>query len=160
MVNELIQNNPEEIDGDSATGFRDNWDEAPGTIKKLTNPVELSGDGCNGPEQISNALTLTQSVEKNFYAGNLTHQSQYGVKLFFIKEFERKKMLGIPLDPKMFGLYATLDTMGAKMSLLEIQTSNSIDARHQDSLVDALTNGMRRVFNRFKKGPEEENLQK
>ena len=46
------------------------------------------------------------------------------------------------------------------MSLLEIQTSNSIDARHQDSLVDALTNGMRRVFNRFKKGPEEENLQK
>jgi len=69
-------------------------------------------------------------------------------------------MLGIPLDPKMFGLYATLDTMGAKMSLLEIQTSNSINARHQDSLVDALTNGVRRLFNKFKKNPEEENLQR
>ena len=160
MVNELVNENPEDYELESPTGFRDDWDEAPGTIKKLTNPSELTGEGFNGPEQISNALTLTQSVEKNFYAGNLTNQAQYGVKLFFIKEFERKKMLGIPLDPKMFGLYATLDTMGAKMSLLEIQTSNSINARHQDSLVDALTNGVRRLFNKFKKNPEEENLQR
>tara|TARA_R110002073_G_scaffold67860_1_gene168694 strand:- start:304 stop:774 length:471 start_codon:yes stop_codon:yes gene_type:complete len=155
MVNELIDNSEKDP---NATGFRDNWDEAPTTVTKLTNPSELSGDGFNSPAQISDALTLTQSVEKNFYAGNLTYQTQYGVKLFMIKEFERKKMLDIPLDSKMFGLYSTLDTMGAKMSLLELQTSNSIDAHHQDSFIDALTNGARRVFSKFKKSPDEENL--
>jgi len=147
----------------SRTGYRDDWDESPAasTVKKLTDPSEIYGQGYNYPTQVSDALTLTDSVEKILYAGNLTNRRQYGVKLFLIKEFERMKMLDLPLDPKIFGIFSKLKTLGAMMSILEITSSNSLDKSYQDTLVDAITGGASRMMKKFaNKPPEEDNLKK
>ena len=66
-------------------------------------------------------------------------------------------MTGQTLDKKNFGLYSTLDTMAAKMALLELQTSNSIEGRFQTNIIEALTGVVKRIFNRFSgKGKQEE----
>ena len=47
--------------------------------------------------------------------------------------------------------------MAAKMALLELQTSNSIEGRFQTNIIEALTGVVKRIFNRFSgKGKQEE----
>ena len=92
-------------DGQTAAPYEITGTESPSTLKKLVNPLEVGGEGHNAPKQISNALTLNDSIESNFYSGHISSQRQYAVKLLFSKEFERQKMLQKRLDPKMYKLY-------------------------------------------------------
>ena len=146
----MVQFNPEEI-----TGYENPNNIT--TIKKLTNPLEINGEGQNTPRQIGETLKSTNSVQDNFYSGYISATRQYAIKHCFLKEFERKKMTGQTLDKKNFGLYSTLDTMAAKMALLELQTSNSIEGRFQTNIIEALPGVVKRIFNRFSgKGKQEE----
>ena len=134
-----------------ATGY-----ERPTTLKKLMNPMEVSGEGMNTPKQIGETLKSTNTVQDNFYSGFISPNRQYAIKHCFLKEFERKRVLGIELDKKNFGLYATLDTLAAKMALLELQTSNSIEGRFQENIVTSITGGVKRIWNKFMGRPSEE----
>ena len=127
------------------TGYRKPG-EAPSTLRKLTSPLEVSGEGYNAPQQISNALTLQETVESNFYSGHISADKQYAVKLLMLKEFERKKMKGIGLDPNMYKLYPAIDTMGGKAALLELQTSNSIDGIYAYTFIEGITGNVKRAF--------------
>ena len=130
--------------------------EPPSTLKKLMNPMEVGGEGHNAPKQISNALTLNDSIESNFYSGHVSAQRQYAIKLLMTKEFERQKMLGQKLDPKMYKLYGAIDTMGGKMALLELQTSNSVEGTYADKFIEGITGQGKRVWSKFR-GQGEEN---
>jgi|TARA_R110002012_G_scaffold14024_2_gene58851 hypothetical protein len=127
-----------------ATGY-----ERPTTLNKLVNPMEVHGEGMNTPKQIGETLKSTNTVQDNFYSGWISGNRQYAIKHCFLKEFERKRVLGIQLDKKNFGLYATLDTLAAKMALLELQTSNSIEGRFQENIVTSITGGVKRIWNKF-----------
>jgi|TARA_Y100001938_G_C7833343_1_gene302497 hypothetical protein len=132
-----------------ATGY-----ERPTTLKKLMNPMEVSGEGMNTPKQIGESLKSTTTVQDNFYSGFVSANRQYAIKHCFLKEFERKRVLGIELDKKNFGLYANLDTLAAKMALLELQTSNSVEGRYQDNMVTSITGGVKRIWNKFMGKPD------
>ena len=132
-----------------ATGY-----ERPTTLKKLMNPMEVSGEGMNTPKQIGESLKSTTTVQDNFYSGFVSANRQYAIKHCFLKEFERKRVLGIELDKKNFGLYANLDTLASKMALLELQTSNSVEGRYQDNMVTSITGGVKRIWNKFMGKPD------
>jgi len=147
MVQNLI--NPEDI-----TGFENPHEIS--TLKKLTNPIELSGDSINTPKQIGEVLKSTNSVQDNFYSGYISPSRQYAIKHCFLKEFNRMSLLNEELDPKNFQLYAGLSTMAAKMALLELQTSNSVEGRFQTNIIEALTGVIKRVWNRLTGKPNAE----
>ena len=141
MLEEL--KDEEKIEG--PTGYRKPG-EAPSTLRKLTSPLQVSGEGYTAPQQISNALTLQETVESNFYSGHISSERQYAVKLLMLKEFERKKMKGMGLDPNMYKLYPAIDTMGAKMALLELQTSNSVEGIYAETFIEGITGNVKRAF--------------
>ena len=138
------------------TNYEYTGTEAPSTLRKLTNPMEVSGEGYNAPQQISNALTLNESIESNFYSGHISSERQYAVKLLLLKEFERQKMLGKKLDPKMYKLYGAIGTMGGKMALLELQTSNSVEGKYAETFIEGITGQVKRMWNRYTSKPGEE----
>jgi hypothetical protein len=132
--------------------------EAPGTIRKLVNPMEMSGEGMNTPKQVGDVLKSTNTVQDNLFAGYISGSRQFSIKQAFLKEFERKKMTGGDLDKKNFSLYIGLETMASKMALLELQSSNSIQGRFQDNIITALTGVVKKVWNAFSrnKNPNEQ----
>jgi len=136
-------------DGQTAAPYEITGTESPSTLKKLVNPLEVGGEGHNAPKQISNALTLNDSIESNFYSGHISSQRQYAVKLLFTKEFERQKMLQKRLDPKMYKLYGSLDTMGSRMALLELQTSNSVEGKYAETFIEGITGQVKRVWGKL-----------
>tara|TARA_R100000656_G_scaffold45036_1_gene36804 strand:+ start:12 stop:470 length:459 start_codon:yes stop_codon:yes gene_type:complete len=140
MVNPAV--NPNEL-----TGFEDINQIS--TIKKLTNPFEVSGEGINTPKQVGDTLKSTNTVQDNLYSGYISANRQYAVKHCFLKEFERQKMLGQDLDSKNFPLYRSLFTMSAKMALLDLQSSNSIDGKYQTNIIEAITGNIKRFWNKF-----------
>ena len=85
--------------------------EAPGTIRKLVNPMEMSGESMNTPKQVGDVLKSTNTVQDNLFAGYISGSRQFSIKQAFLKEFERKKMTGGDLDKKNFSLYIGLETM-------------------------------------------------
>ena len=132
--------------------------EAPGTIRKLVNPMEMSGESMNTPKQVGAVLKSTNTVQDNLFAGYISGSRQFSIKQAFLKEFERKKMTGGDLDKKNFSLYIGLETMASKMALLELQSSNSIQGRFQDNIITALTGVVKKVWNAFSrnKNPNEQ----
>ena len=97
------------------TNYEYTGTEAPSTLRKLTNPMEVSGEGYNAPQQISNKL-----------------------------------------HPKMYKLYPAIDTMGGKMALLELQTSNSVEGKYAETFIEGITGQVKRMWNRFTSKPGEE----
>ena len=130
------------------TGYRKPG-EAPSTLRKLTSPLEVSGEGYNAPQQISNALTLQETVESNFYSGHISADKQYAVKLLMLKEFERKKLRNENLDEKHFPSFGGVETMGAKMALLELKTSNSLGGTYSENLITGVTGQVVRSMKRW-----------
>ena len=49
----------------------------------------------NTPKQIGESLKSTTTVQDNFYSGFVSANRQYAIKHCFLKEFERKRVLGI-----------------------------------------------------------------
>lgn len=125
--------------------------EEPGTIRKLVNAMEMTGDGMNTPRQVGDVLKSTNTVQDNLFAGYISGSRQFSIKQAFLKEFERKKMTGSKLDKKNFSLYIGLETMASKMALLELQSSNSVQGRFQDNIITALTGVVKKVWGAFSK---------
>ena len=57
---------------------------------------------------------------------------------------------------KMYKLYGAIDTMGGKMALLELQTSNSVEGTYADKFIEGITGQVKRVWSKFR-GQGEEN---
>ena len=72
-----------------------------------------------------------------------------GVKLLLHKEFERAKMLGETLDDDHFKLFNGVKTMGGKMAILEIKTSNSLEGTYSDNLISGVTGQVVRSIKKF-----------
>mgnify|MGYP003628150289 CR=1 FL=1 len=148
----MVQFDPSEI-----TGLENPNDIT--TIKKLTNPMEIGGEGHNAPKQIGEALKSTNTGQDNFYSGFISHKRQYAIKHCFLKEFQRVQLTGSDIDKRNFPLYSGLLTLAAKMALLELQTSNSIEGRFSNNMISALTGAVQRTFNRVFGKEKKEELQ-
>ena len=98
----MVQFNPEEI-----TGYENPNNIT--TIKKLTNPLEINGEGQNTPRQIGETLKSTNSVQDNFYSGYISATRQYAIKHCFLKVF-----IVILLSVIFFQIYIILTKMGLK----------------------------------------------
>ena len=119
------------------------------TVDKLTNIQDINQEGYNAVKQISEGLTLNDSVENTLHSGHLSPKSQMGVKLLLHKEFERAKMLGESLDDDHFKLFNGVKTMGGKMAILEIKTSNSLEGTYSDNLISGVTGQVVRSIKKF-----------
>ena len=130
--------------------------ESPTTIEKLTNVQDVQGEGYNAVRQISEGLTLNDSIENTLHSGQLSPKRQMGVKLLLHKEIERSKMLQEELDETHFILFNGVKTMGGKMALLEIKTSNSLEGTYSENLISGVTGQVMRSMKRFL-GKKDEN---
>jgi|TARA_Y100000996_G_C22462363_1_gene618608 hypothetical protein len=119
------------------------------TMERLMNPQDVSGEGYNAVKQISEGLTLNDSIENAMHSGQLTENRQLGFKLLMLKEFERKKLRNENLDEKHFPSFGGVETMGAKMALLELKTSNSLGGTYSENLITGVTGQVVRSMKRW-----------
>jgi len=120
------------------------------TMERLMNPMDVNGgDGYNAVKQISEGLTLNDSIENALHAGQLTENRQLGVKLVLLKEFERKKLLNENLDEKHFPSFNGVSTLGAQMALLELKSSNSLAGVYSENLITGVTGQVVRSMKRW-----------
>tara|TARA_R110002072_G_scaffold199644_1_gene357324 strand:- start:2803 stop:3261 length:459 start_codon:yes stop_codon:yes gene_type:complete len=120
------------------------------TMERLMNPMDVNGgEGYNAVRQISEGLTLNDSIENALHAGQLTVNRQLGVKLVLLKEFERKKLLEEKLDEKHFPSFNGVSTLGAQMALLELKSSNSLAGVYSENLIQGVTGQVVRSMKRF-----------
>ena len=123
--------------------------DSPTSIEKLTSIQDLDNQGLNTVKQISEGLTLNDSVENTLLSGHLSPKRQMGVKLFLHKEFERSKVLNEDMDDEHFKLFNGVKTMGGKLAILEIKTSNSLEGTYSENLISGVTGNVMRSMRRW-----------